>query len=92
MEHNRESVLIWRCISASGVSDIVSDIGGIMNAEKYRQVLIYHAIPSGKRLFVNGFTFHHDSDPKHAASAVKSCLSRKTVNKQSWTSLHRFQT
>ena len=52
-----------------------------MNAEKYRQVLIHHAIPTGKRLIGNGFIFQHDNDPKHTANAVKSYLERKTADK-----------
>lgn len=46
VKHCGGSVLVWGCISASGVGNIVQ-IDAIMNAEKYRQVLIYHAIPSG---------------------------------------------
>ena len=49
VKHCGGSALVWGCISASGVANIVR-IDGIMNAEKYRQVLIHHAIPSGKRL------------------------------------------
>ena len=43
----------WSCISASGVGDILR-IDEIMNAEKYRQVLINYGIPPGKRLIGNG--------------------------------------
>ena len=50
-----------------------------MNAEKYRQDLINHAIPSVK--CVIGFIFQHDHDPKHTANAVKSYLERKTADK-----------
>ena len=74
------SVLVWGCIYASGVGDIVR-IDGIMNAGKYRQVLIHHAIPSGKRPVANCFIFQHDNDPKHTAYAVKSYLERKTADK-----------
>ena len=66
--------------TASGVGDIIW-IDGIIYAEKYRQVLIHHAIPSGKRLIENGFIFQHDNDPKHTANAVKSYLERKTADK-----------
>ena len=66
------SVLVWACISASGIVRI----DGIVNAEKYRQVLIHHAIPSGKRLIGNGFIFQHDNDHKHTANTFKSYLER----------------
>ena len=62
VKHGGGSDLVWGCISASGVGDIVR-IDGIMNAEKYRKVLIHHAIPSGKNLIANGFIFQHDTIP-----------------------------
>lgn len=46
VKHCGGSVLVWGCVSASGVGNIVQ-IDAIMNAEKYRQFLIYLAIPSG---------------------------------------------
>ena len=72
------NILVWGCISAIDVVDIVQ-IDGIMNAEKYRQVLIHHAIPSGKHLIGNSFIFQHDKDPK--LTALKSYLERKTADK-----------
>ena len=48
-----------------------------MNAEKYRQILIHHAIPSGRRLIDPRFTFQQDNDPKHTANKVKRYLKRK---------------
>ena len=44
---------------------------------KYRQVLIHHAMPSGKRLISDGFAFAQDNDPKHTANTVKAYLERK---------------
>ena len=35
----------------------ITRIDGIMEAEKYRQVLIHHALLSGKCLIGNGFNF-----------------------------------
>ena len=43
--HGGEPVLVWGCLSASGVGYIVQ-IDGIMNAKK---ILIHYSIPSGKR-------------------------------------------
>lgn len=40
------SVMVWGYISASWVRDPIK-IDGMMNMEKYRQILIHHAIPSG---------------------------------------------
>ena len=70
----------WGCISVSGVGDIVQ-IDGIINAEKYIQVLIHSAIPSGKCLIGNTFIFQCHNDPKHTANAVKSYLERNIADK-----------
>ena len=41
-------------------------IDGIANSEKYRQVLINYAIPSGKHLIGNGLeVFQYHNDPKY---------------------------
>ena len=52
-----------------------------MNAEKYRQFLIHHAIPSGKCLIGNGFIFQHDNNPKDTANAIKSYSESETVDR-----------
>lgn len=44
--------MVWQCISASVVGDLVK-IHGIINIEKYDQTLIQHGIPSGKCLAGN---------------------------------------
>ena len=74
VKHGGGSIQVWGCISAGGVGDLVR-IDGIMNAEKYRQILIHHAIPSGRRLIDPRFTFQQDNDPKHTANKVKRYLS-----------------
>lgn len=38
---------------------------GVMNAEKYLQILTHNAITSGKQLTGNNLIFQHDNDPKH---------------------------
>ena len=45
-----------------------------MNAEKHRQILIYHAVPYGMRLVGPNFIFQHYNDPKHTAKKVKDYL------------------
>lgn len=52
------SVIIWTCISVSGVWDPVK-IHGIMNAENNHQIFFHRAAKS--------FIFLHDNDPKHTA-------------------------
>ena len=78
VKHGGGSVMVWGCISANGVGDLIK-IDGIMKAPKYKQILIHHAIPSGKRLIGNNFIFQHDNDPKHSAKIIKSYLQRKSA-------------
>ena len=56
VEDGGSSIMVWGCLSANGVGDLVR-IDGIVNTEKHRQILIHYAIPSGKRLISNGFIF-----------------------------------
>lgn len=56
------SVVVWGSTEASAVGELLK-INGIMRTEKYRQILIYREKPSGEHLIVDGFSFHHDSDP-----------------------------
>ena len=53
-----------------------------MNAEKYRQILIHHTIPSGRQLIGPRFIFQDDNDPKHTANKVK-ILEKKTGSRSS---------
>ena len=76
VKHGGGSIQVWGCISAGGVGDLVR-IDGIMNAEKYRQIFIHHAIQSGRRLIGPRFTFQQDNDPKHTANKFKRYLKRK---------------
>ena len=47
---------------------------------KYHQILIHHAVPSGKRLIGKQFHFQYDNDRKYTAYVVMSYLDRKTCN------------
>ena len=76
VKHGGGSILVWGCLSADGVGDLVR-IHGTIDAEKYRQILIHHAVPSGTRLIGPKFIFQHDNDPKHTANKVNQYLRRK---------------
>lgn len=56
----------WGCFSGTGVGDLPR-IKGIMKKEQYKSILIRHAVPSGRRIVGQGFTFQADNDPKHAS-------------------------
>ena len=52
VKHKGGSIIIWECLTENGVGDLVR-MDGILNAEKYRQILIHHAIATVKRLIGN---------------------------------------
>ena len=52
-------------------------INGLLDAEKYRQILIHHETPSGKHLIGPKVILQHDKDPKHTAKVIKNYLQRK---------------
>ena len=76
VKHGGGSIMVWGCLTANGVDALVK-IDGIMNVEKYRQILIHYAIPTSKCLIGNGFIFQQDNDPNHIVLNVKSYLEQK---------------
>ena len=78
IKHGGGSARVWGCISAGGVGDLFK-IDEIMNAENHRQILMYHAVPSGWRLVGPIFIFQHDNDPKHTAKKVKTIYKEKKI-------------
>ncbi len=49
-------IKVWACFAAGGVGSFIR-VRGILVKEKYKQNLIQHAIPSGKRILGRGFRF-----------------------------------
>jgi transposase len=76
VKHGGGSVMVWGCFMGTKVGDLYR-INGIMNKEQYHQILVHHAIPSGKRLGGQGFVFQQDNDPKHTSLMVKNYLQKK---------------
>lgn len=72
-------IMVWGCFSAAGVGSFIR-VKGILVKEKYKQILIHHAVPSGTRLLGRGFVFQQDNDPKHTAKIVTRYLARKTAD------------
>ena len=56
VKHGGGSIMVWWCLTANGVGDLVR-IDEIINAKKYRKILIHHLINSVNCLIGNGFIF-----------------------------------
>ena len=88
----RRSFMVWECLTANGVGYLVR-IDGIMIMEKYKQILVYHTIPSVKHLIGNSLFFLQDKDPKQTALKVKVIWSRRNILDifKLWKSLLKVQ-
>ncbi|GBL77614.1 Transposable element Tc1 transposase [Araneus ventricosus] len=64
-------VLVWGCMSASGLGNLVF-IDGIMNHALYINILRDNLKLSAQNLGIgNKFVFYQDNDPKHTALNVR---------------------
>ncbi|GBO07556.1 hypothetical protein AVEN_2461-1, partial [Araneus ventricosus] len=64
-------VLVWGCMSASGLSDLVF-IDDIMNHAPYLNILRDNLKLSAQNVGIgNNFVFYQDNDPKHTALHVR---------------------
>lgn len=74
VKHGGQSVMVWGCMTAFGVGDLVF-IDGKLNAEKYRDLLRTHLRQSADKLgILDSFKFYEDNDPKHRARSVQEWL------------------
>lgn len=74
VKHGGGNVMVWGCMSARGVGELVI-IDGIMNAEKYVEVLRGNLKKSVQKLGIeNSYLFQQDNDPKHTAKKTKEWL------------------
>jgi len=63
--------MVWRCFSWNGIGTLAL-IDGIMNAEKYIEILNENLEVAVLKMGLNeGFVFQQDNDPKHTAKKIK---------------------
>ena len=65
---------IWESFHYGGVSDICI-FKGIMDADKYIDIIEKHLLPTHK----NGYSFQFDNDPKHTSTKAISYLFEKNI-------------
>lgn len=85
VKHGGGSVLVWGCMSSSGVGEMTF-IDGIMNARVYVDILQTFMLSSLKKLGRRGI-FMQDNDPKHTARVTKEFLHSKKVKTMEWPSM-----
>ena len=76
VKHGGGNITIWGSISRRGAGDLVN-MGGIMDKMVYHNILVRHAVPSGRRLIGDNFVFQKCNDPKHSSNYCGNYLRRK---------------
>lgn len=74
VKHGGGHVMIWGSMSSAGVGELAV-IDGIMNADKYIDILRCNLAKSVQKLGIeNSYFFQQDNDPKHTAHKTKEWL------------------
>jgi hypothetical protein len=78
VKHGGGSVMVWGCMSASGVGNL-HIIEGIMDHRMYIDILKQNLHASAQKMGLgNDFIFQQDNDPKHTARNTKLWLMYNT--------------
>lgn len=88
VKHGGGKIQVWGIFSYWGAGPL-HRIHGIMDGEKYRQILIHHMAPYVKELEEKtGYEiiFQQDNDPKHTCKKVKKYLTNKGLEVLDWCS------
>lgn len=84
IKNQTKKLMLWGCFAANGIGNL-HRIYGIMNANIYKNILIYKMKPSAKKLFPNGnYIFQHDNDSKHTANLVKNYIKKSKIQLLDW--------
>lgn len=77
------SVMVWACMSASGVGELVF-IDGIMDSSKYVRILADNLDQSLLKMGLVDYIFQQDNDPKHTSRLTKDFFISKSMNVLEW--------
>lgn len=84
VKHGGGSVMVWGCMSASGVGNLTF-IEGTMDGEVYQRILDDNLMQSMQKLGMGeGVIFQDDNDPKHRAHAVRDFLLENAIETLPW--------
>lgn len=61
------------CVFENGLGDLVR-INGFLNTEKYRQILIHHAITLGSLMIGSKCILQKAKNPKYTAKVIINCV------------------
>ena len=85
VKHGGGSVLLWACMSSSGVGDL-HFIDGIMDSQLYCEILKDKMIPC-LRALGRGSWFQQDNDPKHRSKFTTDFLRKNRIKVLQWPSM-----
>lgn len=83
IKHGGGSVMIWGCFSSCGVGPLIR-IEGIMDAEKYKEILLRAFNTDFMDNLPIKWIFQHDNDPKHTSRVVKKWLEDNNIRVLKW--------
>ena len=85
VKHGGGSVVVWGCITADGVGNLVR-IEGNMDALLYQQILSDDLLATLEwyEYEADSIIFQHDNDPKHTANSTKEWLHENRITVLGW--------
>lgn len=84
VKHGGGNIMVWGCFAWSGVGEL-AQIDGIMNADKYIDILSENLEPSVLKIGLeNGFLFQQDNDPKHTARKTQKFFRGSRIKVLEW--------
>lgn len=84
VKHGGGKVMVWGCISASGVGSLIR-VEGNLNHQGYINILQEGMLPSARQLFGRmPYIFQQDNAPCHTARAVQAFFDANGVEVMKW--------